>query len=299
MLLLPDMPAARVCGALRIGHSAITRIMRYWVEKAVDEDDLSDVESLCIDETSHCKGQSYVTVVIDPQTRRVIDVEEGRGSNTVEAFAGKLEQKGGSCDRVRFMVSDMSEAYLKGREDWFPKAISVIDKFHVKKLLLERMEEVRRAEAGLSKYSRKTIAQKKLMMIPSGKLTAEQAEKVEALSKSYPKTGRAWRMVEALDILYSSATMQHATKKLGDLISWMRRSRLEPMKKAALTLKQHREKILAYFLNKLTNALAEGINSLIQAAKRKARGFPTFRGFSCMIYLIVGKLRLACGSPFL
>jgi len=105
-------------------------------------------------------------------------------------------------------------------------------------------------------------------------------------------------MVQALDVVYESLNPTQAEERLALLIRWMRRSRLAPMKNAAATLKEHRSRILAYFHNRLTNAVAEGINSMIQAAKRKARGFRTFDGFACMIYLIAGKLKLSCGSPF-
>ena len=84
--------------------------------------------------------------------------------------------------------------------------------------------------------------------------------------------------------------------RLKRLCSWMRRCRLEPMKAAAKTLMGHSEKILNCFRNRLTNAICEGINSGIQAAKRKARGYKTFRTFSTMIYLIAGKLDIK--SPF-
>ena len=61
----------------------------------------------------------------------------------------------------------------------------------------------------------------------------------------------------------------------------------------AKTLKQHKEQILAYFSFRLTNAIAEGINSLIQAGKRKARGFRTFQGYETMIYLTCSRLEFA------
>ncbi|MDD3573248.1 MAG: transposase, partial [Eubacteriales bacterium] len=117
-------------------------------------------------------------------------------------------------------------------------------------------------------------------------------------SKKCPKTGRTYRMVEALDSMYRSLDLQTAQRRMDELISWMRRSRWEPMKRAALTLKRHQDQILGYFSNRLTNALEEGINSLIQAVKRKVRGYPTFRGFACIIYLVAAKLKLSCGSPF-
>ncbi len=62
---------------------------------------------------------------------------------------------------------------------------------------------------------------------------------------------------------------------------------------------RHKDKTLAYFKNRIANAICEGISSMIQAAKRKARGFRTFEGFFSMIYLVAGKLQLAVPSPFL
>ena len=66
------------------------------------------------------------------------------------------------------------------------------------------------------------------------------------------------------------------------------------MKKAAETLKKYKDEILNYFRSHITNAVCEGFNSMVQAAKRKPRGCHTFEGYASMIYLIVGKLRLAC-----
>ena len=71
-----------------------------------------------------------------------------------------------------------------------------------------------------------------------------------------------------------------------------------PMKDAAETLMNHEQEILHYFHERLTNAVCEGINSMIQAAKRKARGYNTFEGFAAMIYLVAGKLKLPVPDPF-
>ena len=78
----------------------------------------------------------------------------------------------------------------------------------------------------------------------------------------------------------------------------MRRCRLQPMKDAAVTLRNHRQDIPAYFHHRITNTVCEGVNSMIQAAKWKARGFNTYEGFAAMIYLIAGKLKLAVFRPF-
>jgi len=297
MLLVQSMPVENARKLLRISHTSATGILRYWVFKAVKEDDLSGVRAICIDETSFKRGQRYVTVISDAKARRVIYADEGRGAGNVETFSAQLIEKGGDCEKIRQVACDMSAAYMSGVDLCFPKAIVTIDRFHVKQLMLKAMDRVRREEQGV-KRSRRRDAGKKLLMIPQARMTEQQAEKVQALSKEFPKTGRAFRMVQSLDTMYRCENYADGEVTFDRLISWLQRSRLEPMKQVANTLKKYKQQILSYFFNRLTNAIAEGINSLIQSAKRRARGFRTIEGFVAAIFLAVGKLNLSCPSLF-
>ena len=74
-------------------------------------------------------------------------------------------------------------------------------------------------------------------------------------------------------------------------------SRLEPMKKFCGTLRNHWEEILHYFEHSYTNAILEGLNSLIQNIKRRARGFRNDEYFKTMIYLGCGKLKFDISFP--
>jgi transposase len=190
----------------------------------------------------------------------------------------------------------MSKAYMNGIQECFPYAKLTVDKFHVKKLMLDALDEVRKTEQREHK-SKELLNSKKLLMIPETRQNEQQQQRVAELSKQYPKTGRAFRMVQALDMVYASGHIEEAREKFDSLYGWLRKSRLEPMKKVALTLMKYSDEILNIFKSKLTNAICEGINSMIQAAKRKARGFHTYEGFSSMIYLIAAKLQLACPNP--
>lgn len=297
MLLVGAMPVENARKLLRISHTAVTKILRYWVYKAVNEDDLSKVRAICIDETSFKRGQSYVTVVSDATARRVIYVDEGRGAENVEAFSFQLMKKGGDCERIRQVACDMSASYASGVEMCFPKATVTIDKFHVKQLMLKAMDQVRREEQGKT-YSRRRDSGKKLLMIPEGRMTEQQALKLQTLSKEFPKTGRAFRMVQGLDTMYCCDSYEDGKIVFNKLVNWLRRSRLEPMKQVANTLKKYRQQILSYFFYRLTNAIAEGINSMIQSAKRRARGFRTIEGYVAAIYLAVGKLKFSCPTLF-
>jgi transposase len=80
--------------------------------------------------------------------------------------------------------------------------------------------------------------------------------------------------------------------------SWARRCRLEPIKKVAKTLKDHWQGILNAFDAKLTNGRVEAANSLIQAAKAKARGYGTTRHLITISYLVAGDLTHLPTSPF-
>jgi transposase len=71
---------------------------------------------------------------------------------------------------------------------------------------------------------------------------------------------------------------------------WATHSRLEPIKEAASTIKRHWAGILKWFKSKINNGILEAINSLVQAAKARARGYRTPKNLITMIYLISGKL---------
>lgn len=298
MMVLADAPIAKAAVWLRCDEKSLTKILRYWVNKAVDGMDLSDVLKLAIDETSFKRGHKYVTLIIDAAKRRVVDVEEGRDAQTVRLFAEKLSAKGGDPEKVSAVTSDMSKSFLPAIETNFPNAENTIDKFHVKKVLIDALDEVRKAEQKSVADKKDLFRGRRLFMIPEARLTTEQSLKLAEMSKRYPQTGRAYRIVAGLDDFYASRTIEEAGSAFQSLYSWMRRCRLKPMKEAAKTLMRHRDKILNFFKNRLTNAICEGINSMIQAAKRKARGFHTFEGYSSMIYLVAGKLELAVPNPF-
>ena len=292
MLLLQDVPRARASRLLRCDEKSLAAILTYWVHDAVNRMDLSDTCSIAMDETSFRRGHKYVTIAIDAVRHRVFDVEPGRDKTTVKNVGKKLERNGGNTKSVNSVTSDMSASYLSAVREVFPNAKQTIDKFHVKQVLLKALDTVRKDEQKEPGRKKELFLCRKLFMVPQGRMTDKQRTMVAELSKQYKKTGRAYRIVQSLDDFYASTSMVEAQERLDKLCSWMRRCRLKPMKDATLTLRNHSKEILNYFHTRLTNAICEGINAMIQAAKRKARGFHTFEGYAAMIYLVAGKLKL-------
>ena len=115
---------------------------------------------------------------------------------------------------------------------------------------------------------------------------------MDSLSGSNLKTGRAYRMRLAFQEFYTQPASQ-AAALLKKWYWWATHSRLPPMIEAAHMVKRHWDGILRWFHSKIANGIMEAINSLVQAAKAKARGYRSMRNLKAMIYLIAGKLELA------
>jgi len=83
---------------------------------------------------------------------------------------------------------------------------------------------------------------------------------------------------------------QEASGFLRGWCQWARDSGLEPMARFTRTVEAHRRGILRWFRTTISNGLLEGLSSLVQATKARARGFRSTRNLTAMIYLMHGKL---------
>lgn len=124
-------------------------------------------------------------------------------------------------------------------------------------------------------------------------LTELQLQTKRGLQRQRLKTARACQMRETLQDIYdTSADRVEAETGFKRLCSWMMRSRLEPMNTLASQFRRHWQDILATSTTGAPNAILEGLNSIIQHVKTRARGFRSMEYFSTMIYLTCGKLDL-------
>ena len=122
------------------------------------------------------------------------------------------------------------------------------------------------------------------------KLTREEQAKIGNLRRRNLKTSRAYQMKLTFQELFDEPDRDSGEAFLRRWYFWATHSRLGPMIKAAQTIKAHWDGVLNWFESRLTTGLLEGINSLLQAAKARARGYRSDRNFITMAYLIAGKL---------
>ncbi|WNF36608.1 ISL3 family transposase [Bacillaceae bacterium IKA-2] len=146
MQLMKEMPVKAVARKVNEHDTRLWRIFHYYVERAMDSLDFSNVKRIAIDETSARKGHDYVTLFVDMDTKRVLFATEGKDSSVLQTFKEFLKEKGINPENIQEVCSDMSPAFIKGVGEHFPKASITFDKFHVMKLINEALDQVRRGE---------------------------------------------------------------------------------------------------------------------------------------------------------
>jgi transposase len=290
MVLAKEMPVKALAGLVGEEDKRIWRIVHYYVDQAVEAQDLSGMEELGIDDTSFRKGQSYVSVFADlgEDERRAVFVADGRGQETVEQFAGFLAGHGGDPEKICEVCQDMSGAYLAGVREHMPRAEVTFDRFHVKQKLSEAIDEVRRAEAKEHKELLKNT--RYLWLKRPAHLTSKQQDWLDQLLQQPLQTARAYEHALRFDDFYE-LDADAAEEYLRRWIEEVRGTGIAALIKFCETLEAHWDGVIRWHHSRVNNGLLEGLNSLIQAAKRRARGYRTARNYKTMIYLVAGKLQ--------
>jgi transposase len=290
LALVKAMPVAAVARLVGEHDTRLWRILHHYVDRAREEADFSDVTHVGVDETSARRGHNYITLFCDLDEAKVLFATEGHDHTTFGRFRLDLLAHGGRPEQVTEFCMDMSAAFRKGAERQFPKAGIVFDKFHVMKLVNDAVDEVRRAE----RKERPELKRSRYVWLKNpANLTQKQRALLEALipSKLGLKTGLAYRIKLALQEFWALPPAL-AEAFLEDWYFWATHSRLEPIIRVAHTLKEHWDGILHWFRARISNGILEAINSLVQAAKAKARGYRTARNLITIVYLTSGKLDL-------
>lgn len=287
MTLLASMPVNAVARLVGEHDTRLWRVVLHYVAEARARMDASAVTRVAIDETAARRGHDYITLFVDIDKARVLFVTKGKDAETVAAFAEDLAEHGGDPDAIDEVCIDMSPAFIKGVAESLPEAAVTFDKFHAVKIINEAVDKVRRAE-------RKPILKgtRYLWLRNPENLSDRQRDALEALPKRDLKTARAYQMKLAFQDLYDQETPEQAAAWLKRWYFWATHSRLTPMIDAARTIRRHWDGILRWFDSRIANGLIEGINSLVQAAKAKARGYRSTRNLKAMVYLVAGKLDL-------
>ena len=290
MTMLSAMPVNTVARMVGEHDTRLWRVLHYYVEQARARSDASQVTRVAIDETAARRGHDYITLFVDIEQARVLFATDGRDAGTVAAFADDLTAHGGDPQAVEEVCIDMSPAFIKGVAESLPKAAITFDRFHAVKIVNDAVDQVRRAEQKRQSLLRGT---RYIWLRNPVNLTERQRATLDGLSTQHLKTARAYQIRLAFQDLYQQPSAEAGEGFLKKWYFWATHSRLPPMIEAARTVKRHWHGILRWFDSRIANGLIEGINSLVQAAKAKARGYRSTRNLKAIVYLLAGKLDLA------
>lgn len=289
LTLAREMPVAACARILRCPDNALWRQIDAHVALARAKESYADVTLIGIDETSCAKGHSYITLMHDLEKARLIYATPGKDASCVQRFVQDFRSRQGQPHAIEVVCMDMSKAFIAGATTHLPDAAIAFDGFHVVQLANRALEAVRREEARDERWLKKT---RWCWLKDQAQWTGKEREKMGWLPQTRLKTARAWRLKEALrDIYRARGDAQHSAQALKGWLHWAERCRLPSFKDLAKTVKQHWAGILrAFNASNLHTGYVEAINSLLQAAKAKARGYGTSEHFIAMAFLIAGKL---------
>ena len=279
----------QACDLLRLDWDSVQRIVDRAVARGLLRRSTEGLEYVGLDEKSFGKGQDYVSTMTDLQGRRVLEVVPGRDTESALALWDKLPEA--QRKQVAAAAMDMGACYMAATKQAAPQADIVHDKFHISKPLNEAVDKVRREEhQRLLEKGDASLTGTKFLWLQGAAVEGERALSFAELCERNLKTARAWAHKETFAEFWVQPDMGKGLEFFEDWFRAVRRSKLEPLKKVALTLKAHLAGLLTYFAHPITNALTEGFNSKIQSIKSDARGFRRFENYRARILFFCGKL---------
>ncbi len=161
-------------------------------------------------------------------------------------------------------------------------------------VVTEAVDLVRRQEHRALRREGKSVltGTKYLWLYAQEHLPAHRREEFDRLRTLDLQVGRAWAIKEHLRKLWAYLSEGRARRFFQHWFWWATHSRLTPMRKVAHLLKRHLLNILTYATHRLTNAVAEGLNSKIQQVTKMAYGYRNTEHFKTAIYFHCGGLDL-------
>lgn len=274
---------------------SVCRSVEHAVTWGLAQRDLSGVTAVGIDEIAWKKGHKYLTLVYDisGSVKRLLAVAEER---TQASLLECLVSLGPSiCRGINFVCSDMWRPYLNVIEDELPRAVHVLDRFHVMQQFGKALDEIRADEQRqlrqdgyepVLKHSRWCLLKR-----PEN-LTARQTVTLSELVKHNLRSVRAYLLREDFQRFWEYAGPTWAGKFLDEWTTRVMRSRLDPLKKVARTLRAHRELILNWFRAKgeISAGAVEGLNNKVKLVTRKSYGFRTTHVAKLALLHTLGRL---------
>lgn len=247
-----------------------------------------------VDEKAIAKGHRYMTMVYDLQGGTVEYIADERKQASLDAYFLAFEPE--MLQAIEAIAMDMWTPYINSCRDFVPEGDKkiVFDRFHIMGHVGMALDKVRRREhRELRSQGDDTLSRSKYLWLHAWENVPERSrEHFEQLRAAELKTARAWALKEALRGLWEYSSQGWAMRFWKRWYYWATHSKLAPMIEAAKMIAKHLPNVLTYLTHRITNAMAEGINSKIATIQKRACGYRNSDNFKIAVYFHCGGLDL-------
>jgi transposase len=281
--------------AFHTSWEKVFNAVEYVVQWGLQHRSLESVRAIGVDEIQYGRGHQYLTLVyqIEAGCQRLLWIGKERTTDSFQQFFTMIGKE--LSEKIEFVCSDMWQPYLELIKKHCTNALNILDRFHVVAKMNLALDDVRAAEARrMAQEGYEPLLKKSrwcLLKRPEN-LTDSQRLKLRDLVRYNLQSVRAYLLKEQFQQLWHYHSPFWAGKFLDEWCTLTMRSRIEPMKKFARTMRAHRELLLNYFRarKQFSSGVIEGLNNKAKVTMRKAYGFRTFRATELALYHVLGKL---------
>jgi transposase len=286
---------SEVGSIFRTSWDSVRRAVEHAVGWGLAHRDLTGLKAVGVDEVAWGRGHAYLTLVYDigGGSRRLLATARDRTEASLRSCLDGLGES--ACAGVEYVCSDMWRPYLNVIGQRLGGAMHVLDRFHVMQQFGRALDEVRAAEAKRLKrdgYEAVLKRSRWCFLKRPGNLTDKQTVKLSELLRYNLRTVRAYLLREEFQRLWGYKSAAWAGKFLDEWTGRVMRSRLEPMKKVARSIRNHRPLILNWFRAKgmVSAGAVEGLNNKVKLVTRKSYGFRTIEVANLALLHNLGRL---------
>ena len=174
-------------------------------------------------------------------------------------------------------------------------ALHILDRFHIMANLNKALDQVRAEEMRTLRAKGQgalLVKSRWCLLKRPENLAISQSTRLKDLLRLNLRTVRAYLLKESLNLLWEYTSPYWADRYLQRWCSQAMRSKIEPMKKMARSLRSHRPLILNWFRAKkqFSSGIVEGFNGKLKLTVRRAFGFSTYKAAEIALYHTLGDL---------
>lgn len=273
---------------LGVSQQMVRDIDKRYLNTHFSKPKLKQVKVIAIDEISIRKGHTYATIVMDLDSGAILFVGKGKGEAALKPFWKRLKA---SRAKVEAAATDMSSAYYAAVQKPLPNATLVFDRFHIVKLMNEKLSQLRRdlqreAELNLRKDVLKGTRWLLLKAPENLDDSRNERQRLKEALKLNESLATAYYLKEDLRQIWEQSGRFSAAHFLAD---WCRRARasgIRVLQTMANTLEGFRSGILNWYEHPISTGPLEGINNKIKTMKRQAYGYRDQKYFELKLYAL-------------